>query len=192
MKDLITLKQSLSLTDKQVLGDWLMPEDVDRAHIAKNENYVWYYAIGQYFKPKTIAEIGVKYGYSIKSLLEGAGSIYVEGYDNEIHRPGSNQIVIDRLIALGVKHRIYNLDTQQINILTGDFDLVHVDGSHVYNDALHDMRLAWAAIKYGGIMLVDDCRYIDFVQRALQDFCKEQMVASVYLPSYRGLSMVIK
>jgi predicted O-methyltransferase YrrM len=192
INDLNILKWNLTLTDLEILGDWLMPEDVGRDHIAANDNYAWYYVIGQYFKPKKMVEIGVKYGYSIKSLLGGAGDIFVVGYDNEVHRPGSNHIVKKRLTDMGVKHVIYTQSSQDCSTFGNDLDLVHVDGSHAPNDAFHDMVAGWVSLRTGGVLLVDDCYYIPEVQQAFQKFCMENKLISIYLPSFRGLSVVIK
>lgn len=193
INELFALKKALKLSDLDIIGDWLMPEDVGRDHIAAAENYAWYYVIGQYFKPQRIAEIGVKYGYSMKALWEGSKCEYIEGYDNMVHRPGSNTIARDRLTKAGIKHKIYDAASYNIPaLISTDFDLIHVDGDHSYRGALQDMGLVWPALKVGGVLLVDDIYYHEEVQKAMLRYCRDNNLITTILPSYRGLAVIIK
>jgi len=49
------------------------------------------------------------------------------------------------------------------------FDLVYVDGSHEYEDALFDMQHAWPHVTPGGLMLADDF-FSPPVRRAATEF----------------------
>lgn len=43
-----------------------------------------------------------------------------------------------------------------LNDIGSDFDFVYIDGSHIGQDVILDVQLAWNKLKVGGVLLIDD------------------------------------
>ncbi|MGR5148168.1 class I SAM-dependent methyltransferase [Photobacterium alginatilyticum] len=43
-----------------------------------------------------------------------------------------------------------------LNQVGSDFDFVYIDGSHIGQDVMLDVQLAWKKLKIGGVLLIDD------------------------------------
>jgi hypothetical protein len=43
-----------------------------------------------------------------------------------------------------------------LNDVGSDFDFIYIDGSHIGQDVMLDVQLAWNKLKVGGILLIDD------------------------------------
>lgn len=145
--------------------------------------YNYYYSYGRYFSPKNILEIGVRYGYSLISLVKGAQESNsfssAIGIDNQSYESGSERIAFDNIKSVTDKFKLINADSQKIGnlkTLVGDtrFDLIHVDGDHSYKGCLHDLNITKDILAENGIIVIDDiflgsCRVFQAVNRFLKD-----------------------
>ena len=57
---------------EHIRRDWFLKQTLQEDYIDSGTCYEYYYAFGAYYKPKSILEIGVLYGYSAASLILGA------------------------------------------------------------------------------------------------------------------------
>ena len=56
-----------------------------------------------------------------------------------------------------------------------NFDVIFIDGSHEYESVLMDIILFWKILKKGGIMILDDAKWVG-VERAINEFFKDKDV----------------
>jgi predicted O-methyltransferase YrrM len=153
---------------KSFLGEmpYYAPKGNVPALYARNY-YQFYRVLGQDEKPRSILEIGTRYGYSLISMVLG-GIDTVEhvvcldnqSYGNTFDLP-SQQVAEKNLRAVGYKGKAEFYVDNSRNLrehISEDrqFDIVHVDGDHTYGGAKKNMHLAWPNVRPGGIMIVDD------------------------------------
>lgn len=131
-------------------------------------------------KPKTICEIGVRWGYSAFSFLSAVPTARYTGYDIVAGTHGGAkgimtfprvQLLLERWFPEADINLIY-ADTRVLKGLGGPFDFIHVDGDHSVEGCRHDLELALEACSPGGTILVDDYNYIKGVTEAADDFCR--------------------
>lgn len=145
--------------------------------------YNYYYSYGRHFSAKNILEIGVRYGYSLISLVKGAQDsksfIGAIGIDNQSYESGSESIAFGNIKSVTDKFKLLNADSQAITdlkTLVGDrrFDLIHVDGDHSYKGCLHDLTITKEILADNGVIVIDDiflgsCRVFQAVNKFLKD-----------------------
>lgn len=135
--------------------------------------YEIYYAIAKYYAPKSILEIGVRYGYSLASMMcGGASSIKkVAGYDIDQYEENSLSIaesnIKKHLSNIDVEYSLELKNSQSISRLDGVYDIIHIDGDHSYQGKLHDLNLA---LHHSKIIIVDDYNHLLDVRRAVIDW----------------------
>lgn len=71
--------------------------------------YEWYWALGRYYKPRSVLEIGVRYGYSVVSICAGAGKQVrlVILMDNEEYVAGSLDVALSNVKTTEVCYYVY-------------------------------------------------------------------------------------
>ncbi|QJW93263.1 class I SAM-dependent methyltransferase [Frigoriglobus tundricola] len=189
------VKSKLFTTDKEIIGSLLNPVDANQWFVCSNQIYHWYPPIAEAIRPRSIGEIGCRWGYSLKALLEGWSDVnFVVGYDFETYQPGSNDYCRKHLAPLFPKipFTFHNQDTQKLDTLGNVcFDLFSVDGDHTTPGAYHDMNLVWPHIEDGGIMMVDDLTDTR-VHQAWAQFTREKGLVGWYVPTLHGLGLVRK
>lgn len=171
--------------------DFDKPDEM--AYIESGNCYEWYYAIGKHYKPESILEIGVRFGYSLASLIKGAGgAVYALGWDIESYESESNQharkIIQTELNESRVE--IIRVDSQRED-QAHDFDLIHIDGDHSYYGKVHDLMLAW--MSGAKVIVVDDYDFLRSVREATDHFLKlidPEKFRTAYLPSHRGTRVI--
>jgi len=193
----IDLKKDCTLTDKDIIGDLLQPMDKGADFVSGDNNYVWFYSIAKYYKPKVIAETGTRFGYSMKAFIKGSG-----------HNPNEYTLFSYDCECDGIKtldifegyfhdRGFYKLHINRVNtkdlISTGDtgVDLFLVDADHTTEGCYHECSLGFEALKIGGIMVVDDVNY-DEVKAGAEKFCADNNLSYTYLPSLRGIYLIEK
>jgi Methyltransferase domain len=78
----------------------------------------------------------------------------------------------------------------------GAFDLVYVDGDHLYDAVLHDLTLGFARLRVGGLLLADDYGqnpqfwWGDDVLRAVRDFLAAHPDRAVLRQILRGRAYI--
>jgi len=156
-------------------------------------------------KPKIIAEIGVRAGYSAWSFLQAAPDAWYFGFDANNGRHGGAGVKEHdwwgwaHKILDPYKPRLIELDTQGSTGLGKYFgnvkvDLFHVDGDHTEKGVQHDLDLAWAMLSPTGTILVDDMTYIAGVARGVEQwFANNPDVAQgEYRKSLRGEILITR
>lgn len=198
------------LTDEQLLKPIRHPEDntgntdihTVEGCIRLNNNYRWYYGLAQVHQPELIAEIGVRYGYSLFAMARGSKmNPTLVGFDNESYCPASMQHTFDKLeLYFPQRVTLYALNTQKEQSLAqycNQIAMFSVDGDHTQDGCRHDMELAWPTLRRGGVLVVDDIDYAGQDGRinlrpVVQQFCQEKAVDFLYLPTTRGLAVIVK
>lgn len=186
-----------SITDKEILGSYLQEKDINQPYLRSKNTYTWYYAIAKALQPKIIAEIGCRFGYSLRAMLYGSPAAeFVYVWDNESYENGCLTHIESLLNNANVPHQINKQDTQQLEAFKIDrkVDLFHVDGDHSIQGAYYDLKKAYDCLSETGILLIDDTAtsVCPGVQAAVQLFCTEYPVECIEVPSFHGLTMLIK
>lgn len=146
-------------TDVQIFGqNW---------HEA-NTYYADFCGLAYKYAPKSVLEIGVRYGYSGIAICQGAYDagrfkVYYTGMDWEGVAYRSNGVAKENFLRFAsfAEAQIHFINTQlepwPESVLTDRFDFINVDGDHSFAGALKDMQACWPLLLPGGIMTVDDC-----------------------------------
>lgn len=158
--------------------------------------YEIYYAIAKYYAPKSILEIGVRYGYSLASMISGAASSIkrVVGYDIDQYEKNSISIAEENvkkyLSGIDIEYSFELKNSQNITSLNGQYDVTHIDGDHSYYGKLHDLNLA---LRHSKIIIVDDYTHLEDVRRAVVDWtsANKDYIKNTYLiDSIRGTFII--
>jgi predicted O-methyltransferase YrrM len=177
----------------------LHPEDTHPWNFRTQEFYNEYrtkYAIAKLVKPKSILEIGVRFGYSARAFLcAGDVDIYI-GLDFDEPSWGSYAGVPRewaqeqlRIVFPSVNIVTYNINTQTDGFKFGGkrFDLVHIDADHSYQGALNDMQKFWPLTER--VMVVDD--FVE-VQDAVETFISTQLGIMLSVTSLRSSALIVR
>lgn len=99
-------------------------------------------------------EIGMAWGFSTLAILE-AGAKHLTSVDPNILAKGSEEAIAN---GYGDKHVWTVQRSKQFwaENPSVEYDLVYVDGSHLYDDVYNDLFQAWARLNKGGMLLIDD------------------------------------
>lgn len=152
-------------------------------------------------KPKRIAEIGVRAGYSAWAFLQACPMAEYIGIDadNGTHGgQGGESGVFSEWAAYILKDYNFEqirLDTQTVsNLNIFNIDLFHVDGDHTAAGVQHDLDLAFMSINVNGLILVDDITYIDSVRIGVSKWIKrmENKISLEFISSLRGEMLIRK
>jgi predicted O-methyltransferase YrrM len=115
-----------------------------------------YWKICEYFKPKSILEIGFFEGLSFGLFFEASG------VDTEYVCVDYNFSNKERYFDFLFKdHPKYNsikfieTDSQELN-LTQNFDLIHIDGNHSYKYVKNDLLKSFPLMHKNSILIMDD------------------------------------
>ena len=185
---------------EHIRRDWFLKQTLQEDYIDSGTCYEYYYAFGAYYKPKSILEIGVLYGYSAASLILGAHQNIelFDGWDIDFYFKdnfktdpfgdpqyyqgeiefsdwSSNKIAYFKLHEL-LNEKIPNhkIDT---NIITKNSQLVnyihkHYDMIHIDGGHLEHEKLHDLKLTLGrcGVVIVDDYDFIDAVKEVTDKF----------------------
>ena len=187
-----------ALTDPLVLGDIVRPGDARAPWVTGANNYVWFHLVGAYYRPRRVLEIGTRFGYSLWAVLKGAGLsdvAEVTCYDAEVDDDHEPLAFVERWFARrGIQVRANRDDTRLLTALDvpTPVDYALVDADHSEAGCYHDCELAWACVRPGGVLAVDDTEPGGEVRAAAERFCRARGVPWAHLPTYRGLTLVRK
>ena len=171
----------LSLLNSVIPSEIIDEQDLkseDLVQTLTNNLYPVLQSIVKRYKPKTILEIGTRYGYSFCAMLDASDTIeYAVSIDMENEQdyggtPGAYLKAQGNLKKLRESVRWSNLktlefvncNTQKVDSLDFGFpkiDLAYVDGDHSFKGCFHDLNLVLPLMSEGGVILVDD---IDWCQ----------------------------
>lgn len=132
------------------------PED-ELTHLFNQweDYYKMKFAICKAIKPKSILEIGVRYGYSAIAFLKATSRATYLGIDNDSANFGGSvgSFKWAKKITEGYKAEILLSDTQKMKSLPGSsYDLIHIDGQQDGDGTFHDLEMA---LEKGRYILVD-------------------------------------
>lgn len=175
MKNKIIVKKPqsiLSIIDKEFFFEYLKEGHSD--YINSGNYYEIYYAISNYYNPSSILEIGVRYGYSLMSMIEGSNNIKdVVGYDIDEYESDGLLLAennINKYKSKNINLVLKNINSQSIDKLDREYDIIHIDGCHSYIGKLHDLELCVNKCK---VLIIDDYNHINDVKRASDDFIEK-------------------
>lgn len=102
----------------------------------------------------TALEIGAAWGFSTLAILE-AGAKSLTSVDNNTRIKALAEVeangYADRHTWSCTRSDVFWKEN-----LTARYDLIYVDGSHLYDDVKNDLREAWERLNPGGLLLADD------------------------------------
>jgi len=113
------------------------------------------YSLSKTINPRSILEIGVRYGYSAITFLESSPEATYLGIDNNSDNFGGSEGAIEwaKKITGSYKANFLIADSQQMTSFPGDFyDLIHIDGQQDGDGTIHDLELA---LEKGAWILLD-------------------------------------
>lgn len=155
------------------------------------------YEIALKYRPSRIAEIGVRLGYSAFAFLWACpwfavytGFDIIKGSHGGVE--GDNFPFVKKMLGRHFESARINLihgDTQLLKGLGADYDFIHIDGDHSYKGCMHDLEIAKASLRQGGIILIDDYDYVKTVKKATGDFLikyDDEIKSSEFYKSIRG------
>lgn len=164
-------------------------------YIKSGNCYEHYYDLAKKYKPKSILEIGTRYGYSLCSMVAGSVDTveYVEGWDDNSYNSNATKIAkINLKYILGYKNA-YDfkcINSHDVKTLERNFDIVHIDGDHGYFGKLQDLNLVKNNCK---VVIVDDYEYILEVHTATNEFLarNREIIKDWYIiDSFRGTFVI--
>lgn len=196
-------------TDINIIGKHIQPQDINANYLQGRDTYCWYYSIASILRPRVIAEIGSRFGYSLKAMIAGtekfieANNITIFSFDNESYETNCSYTINKVLESTKVRYLVQVKDTQKVNCLPLQFntgetfkaDLFHVDGDHSIQGTYHDLLLAKEQLADSGVILLDDIdtQECPGVKAAMMLFIGDYpQFKWDYFPSYRGLAAIYK
>ena len=144
-------------------------------------------------QPSSIFEIGVRAGYSAWAMLAGSPGALYHGLDLDQGTDGGVIGYSEHAKAL-LAHcypdatvEINYGDSQQLTELPREYDLIHIDGDHSYQGALHDLELC---ARYTDHVLIDDITFLSDVASAVAEFLDRHLEAykleACFFHTWRG------
>lgn len=152
--------------------------------------YLEKHALVTLLKPSSILEIGVRAGYSAAAFLSAVPTAHYLGLDADNDTHGgwvgapkwAEKSLREKFPRATVE--VQQIDTRHLAQLPRSADLIHVDGCHDFDGALHDLRLA-VAVRPQWI-LFDDITFDGNVRQAAGAFLLETGFRNVAFSTVRG------
>ena len=149
------------------------------------------------FSPKTIAEIGVRAGYSSWTFMQACpqAKLYCIDANNGTHggaggQDGCYKSWASKILA-DYNFEYIDCDTQKVESLNlQNIDFFHVDGDHTVHGVMHDLDLALQSISPQGVILIDDITYIQDVNVGVKAWLKKNKLKHEYRESLRGECLI--
>lgn len=144
---------------------WKLPTETDymkaqMEHEGTREYADQIYHTVKMYKPdyKTALEIGAAWGVSAISILL-AGKGHLTSVDKNPNARATEEVAAVDLNSRHVTTIVSSEDFWKEN--TAKFDIVYIDGSHLYEDVRNDFFNGWEALNDGGLFMVDDYTHED-------------------------------
>jgi hypothetical protein len=147
--------------------------------------------------PSTIAEIGVRAGYSSWTFMQACPSakLYCIDANNGTHggrggEDGEYKAWAKKILS-NYDFEYIDCDTQKEQSLNlKDIDFFHVDGDHTVGGVMHDLDLAINCISKKGAILIDDIEYIEDVKIGVKSWLQKNKLKHKYIKSLRGECLI--
>lgn len=164
------------------------------------EHFNTKYKIFKKYNKKSMAEIGVRFGYSLYAFCHANPDLEYDGFDI-INGGHGGQMNIDTFEYVknkipsefpNAKINLHHSNTQILNnLIDKKYDYIHIDGDHSYNGCYHDMEISYKSCNKGAIIHLDDYSHtaVPDVKRAIDDWIKnnsDKILNHYYEPSLRG------
>lgn len=161
--------------------------------------YPAYVAAAKAIKPRSILEIGAFEGFGLLSFVAGYPRVECLAWiDAQKYVSDSNEQCEKNLGAgfkmLGIKPVLtcyWESGDEFVSdhaFGSGEYDLIHVDAGHTYDECYSDLEFAVALEPR--IILVDDYLYHTEVAEAVRDFTKEHQLDFFVWETYRGWAVI--
>lgn len=110
------------------------------------------YKVASRLKNFTALEVGMAWGFSTLAILE-AGAKHLTSIDPNVLAEGKKESE-----ANGYQNHVWTVQKSETfwQENTTTYDLIYVDGSHLYDDVKNDLYQAWERLNNGGLLLADD------------------------------------
>jgi 2-polyprenyl-3-methyl-5-hydroxy-6-metoxy-1,4-benzoquinol methylase len=147
------------------------------------------YAICKALQPKTILEIGVRYGYSAITFLTAVPEAQYLGVDNDTDTFGGSKGAVKwaKEITKDYHTEFLIANTQEMTSFPGEhYDLIHIDGQQDGDGTFHDLELALPKAKW---ILVDGFHWSKENMLSATYFIekyKQFIEYTIIIPSYAG------
>jgi hypothetical protein len=118
----------------------------------------------EYFDPKYILEIGFYKGQTLGLIEE------ISSPDAKIVSVDINYQYLDTFLQLfpTSKSEFILADSKQLE-LTHPFDFINIDGDHLYNGVLTDLKKCLPLLHKNSILCMDDYKFFDGVNRVVKE-----------------------
>lgn len=102
----------------------------------------------------TALEVGAAWGFSTLAILE-AGAKHLTSVDPNLQIEAPKEVEAN---GYKEKYAWWNGRSDKFwsENRSSKFDLIYIDGSHLYDDVKNDLYEAWKRLKPGGLLLCDD------------------------------------
>jgi predicted O-methyltransferase YrrM len=147
-------------------------------------------------KSKRVLEIGSGWGIFSRAVLEKNAKL------TTIDKLSNREEFIARTDGFKFERIIGASKDVLPKLSVKYYDFIFVDGSHLYEDVINDLRLSWDMLLVGGLLLIDDVLHPhnfddDYgVSRALWDFMNEKLAVGSEIRLIRcgsgGLAVIRK
>jgi SAM-dependent methyltransferase len=157
------------------------------------EEWVPYYrlkwAIVRTLQPRSILEIGVRFGYSAAAFLDASPNSSYLGIDNDSDTSGGRKGAINwaRRITSSSQAKYLIADSQKLDRLPGGaYDLIHIDGQQDGLGSINDLQKALKQARY---ILVDGFFWTRDNFLNISEFLfryKDLIESCIIIPGYAG------
>lgn len=147
------------------------------------------FCIAKVLRPKSILEVGVRFGYSARTFLDAAPEAKLVGIDLDNESFGGQRGALDWARRITSHHNASYIvgDTQQMKKFPGGiYDLIHVDGQQDGLGTFHDLRRAVSQARW---ILLDGYFWSGLNFFNANDFLlkfKDVISYAITIPGYAG------
>ena len=141
-------------------------------------------------------EVGLWQGRSLLWVMENVltnPESRATGIDISLHAD-----LLHNLAISGASDRVTTIEAASQWALrklpASSYDIIYIDGSHTADDVLADIVLAWPLLKPGGVMILDDYRYVGKIETGGTEMPPEllpQIAIDAFISAHRNYVEVL-
>jgi len=156
---------------EELVENWMPGDTRSRPDEKRKAYYGAKYEVAQRLQPKLIVEIGVRAGYGAFAMLSACPDARYIGIDADNGTHGWTQGALrhaTKILAKFGDRSIWINDSQEMDRLPENIDLLHIDGDHSSEGCYSDLCLAdRSGVRW---VLVDDYLSLREVREAVDKF----------------------